>query len=146
MSSTKASGSQESAIWWASNRPSVNAMLVVSSPQSSCCVSLKAYATREPIRPIIESFPHFDLTDAYEIQRAQAKSWTDAGRVIKGHKVGLTSRAMQLQLGVDQPNYGVLRDDMFYLDSELIAVDAFISPKVEPEISFVLKGACPAPA
>jgi 2-keto-4-pentenoate hydratase len=107
--------------------------------QDSARALLGAYSDRVPIPPIFEAAGEAQLGDAYAIQQAQVESWTAEGRVVKGHKVGLTSRAMQLQLGVDQPDYGVLLDDMFYLDSEAIPAGRFLQPKIEPEISFVLK-------
>lgn len=100
---------------------------------------LDAYDGGTPIAPLTSTAPGLAVSDAYAIQQLQVAAWTAAGRSIRGHKVGLTSRAMQRQLGVDQPDYGVLRDDMFYLDTVSIEASRFISPKVEPEISFVLK-------
>jgi 2-keto-4-pentenoate hydratase len=100
---------------------------------------LTAYADRGPITPIANSYPAMTLDEAYAVQLHQVRSWVDDGRRIRGHKVGLTSAVMQRQLGVDHPDYGHLTDDMFYLESLPIPVDRFISPKVEPEIAFVLK-------
>ena len=79
------------------------------------------------------------LEDAYAIQLLQMHELTAAGRTVKGHKVGLTSAAMQRLLGVDQPDYGHLLDDFFYLEHMPIPVDRFIQPRVEPEVAFVLK-------
>lgn len=100
---------------------------------------LAAYASRQPIAPLTDRYPDLTLSQAYAIQEHQVKAWRQAGRTIVGYKVGLTSRAMQEQLGVDQPDFGRLLDDMVLDPSTPIALGRFISPKVEPEIAFVLK-------
>lgn len=90
-----------------------------------------------PIDPISESAPLLDVRSAYRIQQAWISRRVEAGAVVRGYKVGLTSKAMQEQLGVDQPDAGRLLDDMFVRDAR-VRLDAFIQPKVEPEIAFVL--------
>ena len=62
--------------------------------------------------------------DAYEIQLLQVRRWTADGARVKGHKVGLTSAAMQRQMGVDSPDYGVLLDRMFWREHEPIPATA----------------------
>ncbi|RAY16340.1 2-keto-4-pentenoate hydratase [Actinomadura craniellae] len=99
---------------------------------------LGAYASGIPVRPLTENAPELTLADAYAIQRAQVERRLADGARIKGHKVGLTSAAMQRQLGVDQPDFGVLLDDMFHLDSAPIDAGRFLQPRIEPEIAFVL--------
>jgi 2-keto-4-pentenoate hydratase len=100
---------------------------------------LAAYRTGNPVEPLIETYPDITLDDSYAIQVAQIRRRLDAGAVIKGHKVGLTSAAMQRQLGVDQPDYGHLLDDMFSLEHLPIPTGVFLQPRVEPEVAFVLK-------
>lgn len=99
---------------------------------------LAAYAG-EPIAPLSERYPEMDLDDAYAIQLAQVDAWTAAGRTVGGHKVGLTSLAVQRQLKVDRPDFGHLMDDTFYLSEEEIASDVWLQPRIEPEIAFVMK-------
>jgi 2-keto-4-pentenoate hydratase len=99
---------------------------------------LDAYATGVPIPPLTASHPGMTVDDAYAIQRAQADAWTAAGARIKGHKVGLTSAAMQRQMGVDQPDFGILLDSMFLPESAPIDAGRFLQPRVEPEVAFVL--------
>ncbi|MFH0299295.1 2-oxo-hept-4-ene-1,7-dioate hydratase [Bradyrhizobium sp. 31Argb] len=84
---------------------------------------------------------HPDLTieDAYAIQRAWTRLQLDRGRVIKGHKIGLTSKAMQNAVGIAEPDYGVLFADMFYPDASAIPFDRFHAPRIEVELAFVLK-------
>lgn len=97
-----------------------------------------AYASRVPIRPLTEAEPGLTLADAYAIQRTQVERWVADGALIKGHKVGLTSAAMQRQLDVDQPDYGHLLDTMFHTDGAPIDTGRFLQPRIEPEIAFVL--------
>lgn len=60
------------------------------------------------------------------------------GRVLKGHKIGLTSKAMQASSQISEPDYGALLDDMFFHDGSDIPVDRFIVPRIEVELAFVL--------
>jgi 2-keto-4-pentenoate hydratase len=98
-----------------------------------------AYLTGEPLPPLTETYGEITLDDAYAVQQAQVEHWLDDGAVIRGHKVGLTSAAMQRQLGVDQPDFGVLRDDMFHDESTPIPVGRFLQARIEPEVAFVLR-------
>lgn len=97
-----------------------------------------AYRTRKPLPRLTVEYPGLNLEQAYAVQMRQVSEWTSHGRIVCGHKVGLTSAVMQRQFGVDQPDYGHLTDDMFYLESFPIRSEAFIAPKVEPEIAFLL--------
>jgi 2-keto-4-pentenoate hydratase len=99
---------------------------------------LDAYATGKPIRPLIETYPEATVEDSYRIQQEQVRTWVSGGAVIRGHKVGLASAAMQRQLGVNQPDYGHLIASMFHLEHQPIPAQTFIQPKIEPEIAFVL--------
>lgn len=87
------------------------------------------------------SIQHPDITmdDAYAIQQAWVGIKVSEGRVVRGHKIGLTSRAMQSALNIDTPDSGVLLDDMFFDDSATIPTDRFIACRVEAELAFVLK-------
>ncbi|GAA0667520.1 fumarylacetoacetate hydrolase family protein [Streptomyces thermocarboxydovorans] len=100
---------------------------------------LSAYETRVPMDPLVEKYDGLTLEDAYEIQLLQIRRRLAAGATVKGHKVGLSSPAMQRQMGVDQPDYGHLLDDMFWLEHLPIPADRFLQPRVEPEVAFVLK-------
>ena len=100
---------------------------------------LSVYDGAEPIDPLTSRYPDLRLADAYAVQMAQVATWRDAGRQVKGQKVGLTSAAMQRQMGVDQPDYGHLFDDMFWLEYLPIPVSRFVQPRIEPEVAFVLK-------
>jgi 2-keto-4-pentenoate hydratase len=100
---------------------------------------LDAYATGKPIAPLTSTYPDLTIEDAYAIQLLQIQELLGRGRVVKGHKVGLTSAAMQRLLGVDEPDFGHLLDDFFYLEHEPIRMNRFIQPRIEPEVAFVLK-------
>ena len=98
---------------------------------------LEAYRTGTAVAPPSAAY---DMTveDAYAIQRWQVEELVRSGRTIKGHKVGLTSAAMQRMLGVDEPDFGHLLDDFFHLEHAPIPLDHFVQPRVEPEVAFVL--------
>ncbi len=100
---------------------------------------LDAYKTGQPIAPLTSTHHGLSLEDAYAIQLLQIEELLAGGRTVKGHKVGLTSAAMQRLLGVDEPDFGHLLDDFFYLEHEPIPMDRFLQPRIEPEVAFVLK-------
>ena len=97
-----------------------------SSRAQAAAALLQAYATREAIDPLIATYPGMELADSYEIQLLQVRQRLAEGAVVKGHKVGLTAATVQRQLGVDQPDYGHLLDDMFYLEHQPIPADRFL--------------------
>jgi len=97
-----------------------------------------------PIGPLTASRPTLTVDDAYEIQHHNITNRVAAGASIVGRKVGLTSRAMQLQLGVDQPDYGVILDDMMVQAPGTFDTSALIAPRVEAEFSFRLGRNIPA--
>lgn len=92
-----------------------------------------------PVSPLSEDFPDIDVEDAYAIQRIGVGRRIANGARLVGHKVGLTSRAMQEQLNVAEPDYGHLLSDMFVLEGMTIPSSELCSPRVEPEVAFVLK-------
>jgi 2-keto-4-pentenoate hydratase len=97
-----------------------------------------AYASGVPVAPLTALYPGLTVDDAYAIQLTQVEAWQDGGARVKGHKVGLTSAAMQRQLGVDQPDFGHLLDTMFLAEGTTADSGRFCQPKAEPEIAFVL--------
>jgi 2-keto-4-pentenoate hydratase len=102
-------------------------------------ILLNAYDTHRSVAPLTQRFPGFGVPDAYAVQLTQIEQWVADGAKVKGHKLGLTSAAMQRQLGVDQPDYGHLLDRMFLMEHVPIPPGRFLQPKVEPEIAFVLR-------
>jgi 2-keto-4-pentenoate hydratase len=84
----------------------------------------QAEKTRVQIRQLSLDHPGITLADAYAIQKAWIEIKLAAGRVVKGHKIGLTSKAMQSALAIDEPDSGVLLDDMFFADPHGLALEA----------------------
>jgi 2-keto-4-pentenoate hydratase len=98
----------------------------------------EADRTKVPIGPLSETWPDLDVVDAYEIQLANIRRRLDAGATVRGHKVGLSAKAMQEMLGVHEPDYGHLLDDMFCYEHDSIPVARFCQPRAEIEVAFVL--------
>lgn len=100
---------------------------------------LAVYDGGTPAAPFTPGLPpDADLSAAYRVQQAQVAAWVARGDVVKGHKVGLASRAIQRQMGVDQPDFGHLTASMFHLEHAPIPSGTFIQPRIEPEVAFVL--------
>ena len=97
----------------------------------------RAYETRVPIDPPSQSAA-LSIADAYAVQTLQIENRVAAGARVRGHKVGLTSRAMQRMFAVDKPDFGHLLDVMFLPPGERIEMSRFLQVRVEPEIAFVL--------
>jgi 2-keto-4-pentenoate hydratase len=98
----------------------------------------RAEVERRPIEPLSADQPDLTVEDAYAVQTANIERRVAAGRVIRGRKVGLTSRPMQDLLGVDEPDFGVLLDDMVVEDGAEVDLRTLIQPRIEAEIAFVL--------
>ncbi|MEX8520632.1 MAG: 2-oxo-hept-4-ene-1,7-dioate hydratase [Leptothrix sp. (in: b-proteobacteria)] len=97
-----------------------------------------ARQSRTPLRHFSKQFPQMTIEDGYAIQREWVKLELAAGRTIKGRKIGLTSRAMQLSSQITEPDYAPLMDDMFFEQGGDIPVSRFIAPRVEVELAFIL--------
>lgn len=100
---------------------------------------LGAYREGRPCAPVRELIDAGDIGAAYAVQEANTLHWLGQGRRLAGRKIGLTSRAVQQQLGVDQPDFGMLFADMAVCDGEPIAAGRVLQAKVEAEIAFVLE-------
>ena len=105
--------------------------------------------SREQIRHFSKRFPGMTIDDGYRISRAWVAMKLAAGRRVIGHKIGLTSRAMQQASQIDEPDYGTLLDDMLYTCTagQVLDIPAsrFIAPRVEVELAFVLKAPLKGP-
>jgi 2-keto-4-pentenoate hydratase len=100
---------------------------------------LEAARARRPVPPLTDRWPDLTAEDAYRIQRHLVRARLEEGETVVGYKVGLTSRAMQELLGVDQPDYGPVLSGMVVPDGAAIAWEDLIQPRVEAEIAFVLE-------
>ena len=98
----------------------------------------EAEQTKKQIRQLSLEFPKITIEDAYAIQRTWVEAKIAGGRIVKGHKIGLTSRAMQMSSQISEPDYGTLLDDMFFGDGTDIPMKRFIVPMVEVELAFIL--------
>jgi 2-keto-4-pentenoate hydratase len=97
-----------------------------------------AERTRTPIAQVSATLPGLTAADAYAIQERLVAPRVAAGETLEGWKIGLTSAAMQRQLGVDQPDYGAILSGWVVPDRATLPMDAFIAPRVEAEICFRL--------
>jgi 2-keto-4-pentenoate hydratase len=93
---------------------------------------------RRPIAAPTSAYPQLGVPDAYAIQQLTVRDRLDRGERIVGWKVGLTSKAMQEQLGVDQPDYAPILSGWFVREGDPIPIDGLIQPRVEAEIAFEL--------
>ncbi len=91
-----------------------------------------------PIPPLREALRGATVADAYAIQALNTAHWQSEGRRRVGAKIGLTAKSVQAQLGVDQPDFGTLLDDMQIEDGGAVPAGRLLQPKVEAEIAFTL--------
>ncbi|MBR0859125.1 2-oxo-hept-4-ene-1,7-dioate hydratase [Bradyrhizobium liaoningense] len=99
---------------------------------------LRAEQERVPCRQLSQLYPEMELEDAYRVQDLWAEARIRAGARLVGHKIGLTSRAMQIASKMTEPDYGRILDDAFYKDGARIKADQFIKPRLEVELAFVM--------
>ncbi len=97
-----------------------------------------ARKTRTQLRHFSMQHPQMTIEDGYAIQREWVKLELADGRTIKGRKIGLTSRAMQMASQITEPDYAPLMDDMFFESGSDLPFDRFIAPRVEVELAFIL--------
>lgn len=99
-----------------------------------------ARTTKIQIRQVTLEHPDMTIDDAYAIQRAWIDRQLASGKKVVGHKIGLTSRAMQQAVGIDEPDFGTLLDSMVYEPDADIPFDDFVEPRLEVELAYVLSG------
>jgi 2-oxo-hept-3-ene-1,7-dioate hydratase len=100
--------------------------------------------TRTQVEHFSRRHAGMTLEDGYAVSRAWVAMKIAEGRQVRGHKIGLTSRAMQQSSQIDEPDYGTLLDDMFFAPGD-IPTGRFIAPRVEVELAFILKGSVRGP-
>ena len=100
---------------------------------------------RVPISPLTATYDRLTVDDAYEIQLINIRHRIAGGAMVRGHKVGLSSKAMQEMMGVTEPDYGHLLAEMFIFEHDSVPVSRYLQPRIEVETAFVLDRALPAP-
>jgi 2-keto-4-pentenoate hydratase len=112
---------------------------VVSTAVTDAAARLRQAAERgTPVAPVRDLIGRDDVAAAYAVQRLNVDARIAAGATIVGRKIGLTSAAVQQQIGVDQPDFGVLLDDMAFADGDAVPFAAVLQPRAEAEVAFVL--------
>ncbi|WP_174183634.1 2-keto-4-pentenoate hydratase [Nocardia barduliensis] len=113
-------------------------MLTVRSRSELAANLAEAERSRTPLSPLTTAHPQIDVVDAYAIQLINIRKRVRNGARVVGHKVGLSSKAMQQMMGVDEPDYGHLLDDMLVSADEPVPAGRYLYPRVEVEVAFVL--------
>lgn len=90
------------------------------------------------VAPLRDALEPTDAAGAYAVQLLNTRFWQDQGRRIVGRKIGLTAKAVQAQLGVDQPDYGVLFEDMEISDGGVLRPSKVLQPKAEAEVALIM--------
>ena len=98
-----------------------------------------AYDSSNPCSPVRTMLDEGDIDAAYAVQEINSKRRLGGGARLVGRKIGLTSKLVQKQLGVDRPDFGLLFDDMAVPDGEEVPVAAVLQPRVEGEITYILE-------
>lgn len=98
----------------------------------------EAERTRVPMSPLTTAQPEIDVVDAYEIQLINIRRRVADGATVVGHKVGLSSEAMQKMMGVDEPDYGHLLAEMEVFSDRPVPAADYLFPRVEVEVGFIL--------
>jgi 2-oxo-hept-3-ene-1,7-dioate hydratase len=113
-------------------------MLSDADRQKAAAILLAAATERKQAVQLSKTFPAITIEDSYAISTEVAKRKIASGARLIGHKVGLTSKAMQRSSQIDEPDYGHLFDTMMIADGAKVAHDSFCLPRVEVELAFVL--------
>jgi 2-oxo-hept-3-ene-1,7-dioate hydratase len=98
----------------------------------------EAERTRVPIPQLSLQYPEMTIEDAYAVQRELVALKVADGLVVRGRKIGLTSKVMQRAVSISEPDYGALFDNMFFDDGGIVPAGRFIRPRVEVELAFIL--------
>ncbi len=118
-------------------------MLTVAIRDELAADLAQAERSREPIAPLTARYPEIDVVDAYEIQLINIRQRVAEGARVLGHKVGLSSLAMQQMMGVDEPDYGHLLDEMQVFEDTPVKAGRYLYPRVEVEVGFILSDDLP---
>ncbi len=113
-------------------------MLTEKERAQAADILMEAERTKKPALQLSKTFPNIEIEDSYAIQSETVRRKIASGRKLIGHKVGLTSKAMQQSSQIDEPDYGHLLDDMMLQDGAKVPHANYCVPRVEPELAFVL--------
>lgn len=113
-------------------------MLTDEERRSAAQALLGAEESRVPIPQLSKTYPQIEIEDAYRIQDLWAEGRIAKGARVAGHKIGLTSRAMQMASKMTEPDYGRILDDALFNDGAQIRADLFIKPRLEVELAFIM--------
>jgi 2-keto-4-pentenoate hydratase len=113
-------------------------MLSVQTRDELAADLAEAERTKVPLSPLTGAHPDIDVVDAYEIQLINIHQRVAEGARVVGHKVGLSSEAMQKMMGVDEPDYGHLLDEMQVYQDKPVPAGRYLYPRVEVEVAFLL--------
>lgn len=118
-------------------------MLSVATRDELAADLAQAERSGEPIAPLTAAYPEIDVVDAYEIQLINIRQRVAEGARVLGHKVGLSSKAIQQMMGVDEPDYGHLLDEMQLFEDTPVKANRYLYPRVEVEVGFILNADLP---
>jgi 2-keto-4-pentenoate hydratase len=118
-------------------------MLTDDQRREVAAVLAAAERDRAPVPPLVETYPAMDVVDSYEVQLLNIRDRLAAGSTVRGHKVGLSSKAMQQMMGVDEPDYGHLLSDMEVPHGGSVPAWRYCYPRVEMEVGFILGDGLP---
>jgi len=113
-------------------------MLSVATRERLAADLAEAERSRNSLDPLTSGHPDIDVVDAYEIQLINIRQRIAEGARVVGHKVGLSSEAMQTMMGVDEPDYGHLLADMEVFETVPVPAGNYLYPRVEVEVGFIL--------
>ncbi|NEI23472.1 2-oxo-hepta-3-ene-1,7-dioic acid hydratase [Rhizobium leguminosarum] len=113
-------------------------MLTDEDRRAAAQALLGAEESRVPIPQLSKTYPQIEIEDAYRIQDLWAEGRIAKGARVAGHKIGLTSRAMQMASKMTEPDYGRILDDALFNDGAQIRADLFIKPRLEVELAFIM--------
>ncbi|MCW2651916.1 MAG: 2-keto-4-pentenoate hydratase [Mycobacterium sp.] len=118
-------------------------MLSVQTREELAADLAQAERSRVPISPLTSEHSDIDVVDAYEIQLINIRQRVAEGARVIGHKVGLSSKAMQQMMDVDEPDYGHLLDEMEVFEHTPVEAGRYLFPRVEVEVAFLLASDLP---
>lgn len=104
----------------------------------TAAVRLRGAYAGTPVEPLRDLLQPNDIDGAYAVQLLNTQFWRSQGRRVVGRKIGLTAAAVQRQLGVDQPDFGVLYEDMCVADAGVLSASKVIQPRVEAEVALIM--------